>query len=277
MIRQNGKEILWEVGEKEALVERYINGTSINQIRQETGLHYSTICKILEEFNVQKRTRSTSHNNKLVNDCGIFENIDTHEKAYWLGVLSSDGYIGEKDCIVRLAMCDKDVVYNFADFFGVDRSKVKVTLHQKPRKDVYTLTLQDRRLNLSLRKLGITNNKSLILEPPLFLPEKFQLDFVRGYFDGDGGVSVSGQRRKIQIYFTGTFRMCEWILKVLNKDNLQPFPEHRSKGNNTYRITISGAKQIYSIAQKMYENSQQNNRMKRKFEIFQSYYDQSII
>lgn len=52
----------------------------------------------------------------------IFENIDTEEKAYWLGFLYADGCVGSKESKVELSLAEKDLRHmeKFRSFIGIE-------------------------------------------------------------------------------------------------------------------------------------------------------------
>jgi hypothetical protein len=121
-----------------------------------------------------------------------------------------------------------------------------------------------------LVKHGCYRNKSLTVEFPKWLPNELKSHFVRGYFDGDGGVSVSKNGKKIQMFFTGTYDVISNISEYLQLGT-NIFKEHRCT-NNTWRICKNGPRALRPIFQKMYENSTPETRMARKYDKYVEFY-----
>ena len=50
-----------------------------------------------------------------------FENIDTEEKAYWLGFLYADGYVNANEDKIELCLAEKDFHHleKFKNFIGL--------------------------------------------------------------------------------------------------------------------------------------------------------------
>lgn len=61
--------------------------------------------KYIKKENIEIITNSTRK--YIVDD--VFEKIDTEEKAYWLGFLFADGYVGTNDNSVGLGLAIKDI------------------------------------------------------------------------------------------------------------------------------------------------------------------------
>ena len=68
---------------------------------------------------------------------------------------------------------------------------------------------------------GVPPRKSLILEPPIEVPEYLVSHWTRGYFDGDGGVDPQGSPRKkdgvrrLRVRISSTERTLEFIQEKL--------------------------------------------------------------
>lgn len=63
------------------------------QMAKEMNCSYETVKKFLNEQGIEKpRYRVVDY--ELFED--FFEKIDTEEKAYWLGLLKTDGYIKKR-------------------------------------------------------------------------------------------------------------------------------------------------------------------------------------
>ena len=79
---------------KQKIIEEYLNNKSLRKIEEEYGVSRNTISKFLEKNNI--KTTTGNHYRKYFHQEDFFENINTEEKAYWLGFMFADGYISEK-------------------------------------------------------------------------------------------------------------------------------------------------------------------------------------
>ncbi len=61
----------------------------------------------------------------------IFDNIDSAEKAYWLGFIIADGYLNDDKNMLRIKLGDKDKIHleKFINFLGGDLSMLKSEIH----------------------------------------------------------------------------------------------------------------------------------------------------
>lgn len=84
----------------------------------------STIKNILKAYNIKSRTLSEARRNFLnytINE-NAFENINSPEQSYWLGVMYSDGYITKKEYTnsfgISVAEKDKEWLVKFKEFLN---------------------------------------------------------------------------------------------------------------------------------------------------------------
>ena len=131
-----------------------------------------------------------------------FEKIDSSEKAYWLGFLMADGCIVEyknkksgnlkamglqvslkSDDISQLQMLKNDLESEAP--ISINNVKLNGKIFKSCR-IVFCCT----KMCKDLIQLNCTPRKSLSAKYPANkIPEQYEIDFVKGYFDGDGAVS----------------------------------------------------------------------------------------
>lgn len=155
-----------------------------------------SLTKIASHWNIKRQTLSTqlkelgyeiiNHHNKLKFDNHIFDNIDTEEKAYWLGFIFADGYVSDTNNFeLSLALCDIEHLEKFNSF-------IKHTLSVKNDTFRCRLSLMDTHFVDTLKAYNCIPRKSNILKFPninIFQNKDLIKHFIRGYFDGDGCLS----------------------------------------------------------------------------------------
>lgn len=111
----------------------------------------------------------------------IFKNINTKEKAYWLGFIFADGYVSQKGLSFHLSIKDKDQLEKFKTFIKSNK-KIK-SIKNRPyqiRFEVYSVALIN-----DLKAYGCYSPKWKQIKFPKF--KKYLLhSFLLGYYDGDG-------------------------------------------------------------------------------------------
>lgn len=254
-------QILWREEQEQYIVENYLKGCSIKKLSKIFNVHTNSIKKVLQKKDIHIRDLRESLQNNRINH-NIFENIDTSEKAYWLGFLAADGNVcGDKICC-SLQFNDYKHLHKLARFLGEDESKIRITninQFQYASLSVFSIKCVE-----DLKKNGVVENKSLILKPPLFLEDdELAFAWIRGYFDGDGGLSFSKTQRRVQFYFTGTKEVLNWIVEKMQL-HTEPFLEHNC--SRIYRISCNGWLQAKEQLGKLYLNS--TVYLDRKYNLF---------
>lgn len=115
-----------------------------------------------------------------------FDDIDTREKSYFLGLLYADG------CNHRNSrgLGAISLFLNHRDKYILERFKLEMKSDCPLwlNRGQTGFKIYDKYLSDCLLKKGVFQRKSLILQwpPNQIISEGFLLDFLRGYFDGDG-------------------------------------------------------------------------------------------
>lgn len=236
------------------ILEQYIDkNLSRKELAKEFGVSKRTIDRRFKELDLHTKGHDFRKNLKF--NMYKFDVIDTEEKAYWAGMLFSDGYIGDTGTVgLKLAAKDYDHLVKFKTFmedYRNNEDRIKLEIAKKDGKEYpqYYYHLYSRYLANALIKLGCTPRKSLTLKFPdesLFANRDLIYDFIRGYVDGDGCIYEDHGRLSIDI--AGTY---EFLSKV--KEYLPQFPNIKKQGN-IYRFRSSYNKGD-QIAYKLYEHA----------------------
>jgi len=116
--RNASGHILWT----EELINYIItNHLNISKISKETGIRKQTISKKLNDLGITDRAFGGIR--KYTINETIFDNIDSLEKAYYLGLLASDGSLNKNSSLIRLSLHanDKYLLEQFNQFVGSNR------------------------------------------------------------------------------------------------------------------------------------------------------------
>lgn len=113
----------------------------------------------------------------------LFKNIDSEEKAYWLGFLFADGNVHSttNQITICLKIADYSHLEKFKKFIGANN---RIYINDKTKSCRYQFFSKE--MKLDLINLGCIPKKSLTLEFPTKIPKHLITYFIRGYFDGDG-------------------------------------------------------------------------------------------
>jgi hypothetical protein len=120
----------------------------------------------------------------------VFDNIDSEAKAYWLGFIMADGWVVIKPCYafgLKLSRKDEEHVLLFRDFIESEHHVYYVGSDRQH----CLLRITSKDFVLALIRRGVVPRKSQLLEYPNFVPTYLERHFIRGYFDGDGWITVN--------------------------------------------------------------------------------------
>ena len=240
---------------------------SMKKISEDYGVSRGTITRVLKENGVE--IRKDNHVYKA--DYRKFENIDTPEKAYWLGFIAADGcvFTRKENATIKIAIHQKDREHleKFQKFMN---SNVKITEYlndtgysEKSPTPMCSISFNSVDMAQDFIKHGIVPKKSLILEPPK-IDKEFYLPYILGYFDGDGTIFKYNNDTEFTIGFVGSLETIKWINEVLG---LNAILEQRRAGSQTYYIRCGGTNKPYKYLKMLYDSTEVH--LTRKFILFQ--------
>lgn len=204
-----------------------------------------------------------------------FDLIDNEWRAYWLGFMYADGWVGSNGNSVGFSLQRKDEYHidRFRQSLQCDNPiyQYESKGFNKTEGRVFSqssLTVNNQKLNSDLQKHGCVNKKSLVLKPPVIKSDLVR-HFVRGYFDGDGWVSMNEKHMSFEVGFIGTYEMMEYIRDYLQSQGVSLATIEKDKkygSSNTYTIRYGSLLDNEKIFNLFYYHC--NIFLKRKFEKF---------
>ena len=204
--------------DKETIVEYYYLNTdiSMDNIAKNLNISRRSISRVLQERDINTRLK----NRYLLNE-NYFDKIDTEAKAYILGFIYADGFVGsEKFNNIVISINDLEILEFIAEelkFTGKIRKTKKGGFCNS--KCGYSLNFSSKIMADRLRKIGLYPNKSLTIDKIPKIKEELIRHFIRGYFNGDGSILLS--------HNSSYYKRYDGIIKYVNP---------------TYKFTILGTK-----------------------------------
>lgn len=164
------------------------------KIAKQFNLSSYLIHKILKEKNIAIRNHQQA--NELISakrrykfNENFFE-VESAEMAWLLGFTAADGCVSKNNSIIwLLAQKDKEILIKIHKLLGCEE-KINIKEYVDSNgQDCCRLHLTSRIACDSLAKYNIVPRKTFSFTFPTQLNKKYWLDFIRGYWDGDGWIS----------------------------------------------------------------------------------------
>lgn len=198
--------------DKDTLQKIYNEEGSILKTAIRLKVNEKTIAVWMKKFDI--KNKGTKGAKKHFFNENIFEEIDSEEKAYWFGFIMADGciYSNKESKRLQINLSSKDINHlnKFQIFLNSD---YKIQTKVIKNTEASLLKINSTKLCKDLINKGILERKSLINKyPKNVIPDKYFLDFLRGYFDGDGCLS---KNKKSSIKILGTKEFLESIQFIL--------------------------------------------------------------
>lgn len=250
-----------------SIINLYNKGFNTAEIAEKLGCTHSNICKRLNKLGYSNlrdysKRRMPSRLNRHLVDLDFFETIDNQDKAYFLGLMFSDGSVNSNGTQFYLKLKDEDVILKFKEALKCDYS---INYREIPYKS-YALEISSKKMCSDLINLGCVPNKTKILKFPS-LRKDLVRHFIRGFFDGDGCLQL--QDKMYHCRFDITSASKQFL------EELRPYITAISKTNgglnketkyDVWHLSYSGH-QVKQILDWLYKDA--NYYMQRKYVKYQ--------
>ena len=207
-----------ENDELNMIKDNYENRLSFNQLQKKYHVSAQRITKIFAKYGlvVQKNI----HQGKYSFDRNFFFQENAH-LAYFLGWVSSDGYIQTNSNVIgiEIKQSDRKVLEDIREAMKYTRPIIDFERKERGNGVFSKFILENKEIKeLLINKYNIIPRKSSKDFCFNFsnLNKEFWKDYIRGYFDGDGCIKITGVSLTFQIDCT-SLKMLLAIEKALKE------------------------------------------------------------
>lgn len=275
----------------DSVFNEYIQGTPAATITKKYKIQYNVIKKIVEGRGLKMRSRSLANSRYKFNH-NFFEKIDNEQKAYFLGFILTDGYVGDKDVVFELKSIDRHIIETFVTVTeGNNRvHEIKRNSSSYSAHGCMTsrLNFRSEKMITDLKKLGIQRGKTYNIHIPS-LPEELERHFWRGVLDGDGYVTcyrrTSKYRTKndknkisntkyLETGICGHINTVTGFSDFLKRNNIKTtkiFPDH-----TIFSVRLKNATEALKFLDLIYRNTDPRLHLKRKYAKYLEYLEYKL-
>ena len=243
--------------------EYYKLGHSLKETSEHFNVNYHTLKQNLIRFGY--RTPMKKLNNQRVTKITYFDTIDTHEKAYFLGLLFADGYISKTPYGVNIGIAlqlqDKYILEYLKKELNVSN---KISDYKSSSK--FSITCQH--MYNKLINLGMKENKSHLDYKIPCIDKKFVNSFILGYFDGDGCITIKTTGYSVVSICCNSKVFLEDVQQYLESMDIvtRPITTEKRTNNNLFVLYLSKRENQLKFMNLIYKNS--NIFLQRKYHKF---------
>jgi DNA-binding CsgD family transcriptional regulator len=235
-----GRSTKLETETEQLILKRYLSGESSEKIAKDLGITAVTVCKVIKRNNVKIRPASE---NKTIyrNIPGVLDNIDTEEKAYFIGWMIAKS-------------CTRNT--NFYEDIKLDTSKGKEYILERFAKILYENPPPlhgEGSIYLNISNSYLINKINEYCSPerfPFDLEEKFYNHVLRGMYDFSGGINREYVGPQITLY--GTADMAKDIQELLGIE-LSVLPQ--KKIEDSYTMVSKAKNKVKYIIEYLYKDA----------------------
>lgn len=261
------KKLTYE--EQLSLIKDKNDGFKVKELSEKYNIAEVTAYNIIRRGAKEYKVANKKY---TVND-NYFKTIDNEEKAYWLGFLYADGYVRMKyersgELRLKLGIKDREHIELFTKCLEsnhpIKDTESTVFVNGKEHKsDVSLVSIYNTKIVKDLYEHGCTNAKTFTIEFPE-LREDLVRHFIRGYFDGDGHISIKKNRKNA---IAGLTSGSDLFIEYLNKHFIENGIEFKISINNNCKILyVYRYDDILNLYNYLYKDSNINlYRKKEKF------------
>lgn len=241
--------------QKQQIIKDFKEGLSLKNLSIKYGRGVESIRFLLKKRGLKTPTISEGHRRFQINET-FFDIIDTEEKAYFLGFLYADGYNNRTYNSVRLVLKEEDfpILNKLNSLIYPDKPLTFTKKQKKTYSNTYCLRIVNKHISQKLEQLGCGQAKTHTIRFPEFLDFHLLRHFIRGYFDGDGHVSLNHIDPYVSIVSNEDFcgRLAYWISGIVGI-NVNIYSSKRS--NNISAINVAGIYQVGKFLDWLYNDA----------------------
>lgn len=269
-LKTTNEQIMNKVeNDKIDIIKQYVSGTSSEIIAKQYEVNGSTICRLLKRNNIQIRPNNENKVH-IKKNRDYFSEINTNDKAYFLGLLYADGSVREGGYSFKIVVHKKDidVVEKLRDKIFLEKLNDRIKGGIEEGDKYIRLSVSDVKMVSDLVRHGCTPNKTFTIRFPNVISKEFYPDFIRGVMDGDGCIYIAKNNKTIKVDFTSNYEFVKDLKTIIESCGFRcGKPIQRKKNKLTGAIQITGRENVIKFLDWLYAGD--GPHMNRKYEKYQ--------
>lgn len=218
----------------------------VRRVLLENKIHIRSRGEAAILSNIQRRQFNLNDN---------YFSIENSNMAYLLGFLASDGTVDKKNNRIKIGLSsvDREFLVKIKEELNYEGDILDYTTSNGFL--ISELTFTSQQIKKDLAKYSIIPNKTFTFKFPKNLNKKYWVDFIRGYFDGDGSVSTAGNNAIRWQICSATKDVLETIINFFYEEyhiKKVSILEQPRKNSTLYyfQYSTNATKEIFSILYK---------------------------
>ena len=270
------------------IFNEYMQGASAAVITKKYKIQYNNIKKIVTNKGGLMRSHSQANRRYNFNH-NFFEKIDNEQKAYYLGFILTDGYVGDRDIVLELKSVDKHIIESFVTAIEGNNKIHEIVRdgNSFSKKGCITsrLNFRSEKMVSDLKNLGIQRGKTYKITIP-DVPSHLKRHFWRGVLDGDGWVcclkriykytTSKGQKKTsmhkmLETGICGHINTITSFISFLKDNNItyrDVYPDHTIFG-----VRLKNATEATKFLNLIYKDADSRFWLKRKYAKYLEFLD----
>lgn len=246
---------------------------SQKEIGEIFNLSQTQVGNILKKFGI-KLPKSRLNMSKLDLDTEYFKEINSPQKAYWLGFICADGCIYKNGGKLTILVKDKEICKKFKKDIRSEHKILERQVYDKRTSKTYiqySIQITNSIFVSHIINKGVTSQKSSILTFPS-IEEQYYSYFIAGLFDGDGSISFKASG-KVACNLISTKEVLNFIQNYLfNKYGIAQKSLIKVSENcsNVYKIYWQNDIDCLKFLNFIYQGDK-NIYLERKYERYERY------
>lgn len=261
------------------MYEIYREGFSSIHISKKFNTSPGMVLRYFHKYELPVRSNAINSRRYYCNE-EYFQEINSPDKAYWLGFIYADGFItskrthGNRSLGISLAKRDIEIIKKFKNSI---ESNHKINIYKASGgysigAEYCRILIPSKKMTTDLMRHGVLENKTKKLKSPDIKYEYIR-HFIRGYMDGDGSITKSKKKEmhippyEYGVSIMGTEDLLRFIHNYLKAEKLitkQLKFKYRNEGDIVASIVYGGNLQTLGILNHLYDEP--CIYLKRKYE-----------
>lgn len=263
------RKVITEELKNQIITEYKSRPMALNVLEEKYSLSHPTISKILKNVPKYKKTQVFSPD---LNE-HFFENINEEAKAYFLGLLISDGNVFVDTTFNRQASIS--ITLDTKDEYLLETFKQVLNTNTSIGHDgrgCSQIAVRSDIMAKDLANYGVVPRKSFDTFLPN-IPDNMMPHLLRGIMDGDGSIKANQTnirgRYAHAISFCGSHRLMQNIADWCANNSIITTVVYDYKDRSLSEIKIQSVESMYKFGELIYKDA--TIYMKRKHDLYQAF------